>query len=1035
MKNSFITLRSVLLILSLSLTSLSAQSQTKIGDLYFTMSGSDANVVPPSSSNVYSGDADGNIFIPSVIKYGGKDYTVTKIENGAFQNSTAKHIYLPSTIKTIGQSLFANSSIEELILGDNIAMDNSYSLAQDCIDLKSAYLPSSIEEIKSSTFQGCTSLESFAFPTEINTIGQNAFDGSSLKNGLFLNDRIQDIQSQAFLGVKLEEFWFPAQIIGGGFYLNILSNRSFYNSSIKKIITGVKFPLETEGSGSSKKTYSFYGINIKQIICAYQPTNSTSTDNLYFGSDNLTVYAPNDDIAKYYKRTDSTIEEVKSNNYNNADKIITDAIILGAIPSQYFGEGSVDINDFNKYDPKTDDDFYITSKSDYEELTYEIDDPSIATINGTIVVFHKAGVVTITASSKDGREIANPVRKLCIMPNTVTVKLVNENGGDEGTSPKAKFEYSCGWADSNNKGWSTDYIESLLTVSPGIKNIQIGSGEDEIGSVPYGAQSDCFVFIYDSSTTKFEEINPGVIPGTGGGTVEPAKTNVTVTIENATIQYKDEIPSPTYTLPADFTEGSEEIKAALEGKLEWNVTGTASPGTYHFKAVEETITSDNYNITVNGINAKLTIEKLLVTVTVVSKIINDTDEVPTPEVTYSVELSEPEQTEITTGYGEKLQWEVPLNGVKLTAGTYKIAEIEPFETTHFGIKTDISNATLTVTKTTERITIPENLPDVLQGLKYGRESIELNLKSNDGIADDVPVEYYIDQANPEGCISINEDGTLLSISRAGKALLQVRSNSDDYEIEDEGRTITVDKYDVEVVVNGVEITDDVQQVPDVTFSYNDLPFETDKEAIETALKNILKWNYEKGENRVIKDGEYGLAEYTKPVMDNYNITINADNAKLKVNRAIDRLILKLESERKSFNVSFSVNAVTKFKYNEEKVPDIGKKINIVGYDTNASFYVDYPENINQIVIEDDYTNSVELYGNLTNLEVLDVTKAKNLKVENIKLPEILSSEIIQTSDETGSKVKKDDENGDDNEGKEVDNNKEGENDDDENTGL
>ena len=1036
MKNPVTTLRSVLLIISLSLTFLSVKAQTKIGDLYYDLKNSEATVKAPIGGSAYFGDADGNIFVPSVVQNDGQNYTVTKIENGAFQNSTAKHIYLPSTIKTIGDSLFANSSIEELILGDNIGKTTSSSIVLNCADLKSAYLPYFIEQIPSNAFQGCTSLESFAFPTNVETIGQQAFSGTSQIKDLFLSNQIRTINKRAFENTSLEELWFPALI--NNYEFKFFYYDIFLDSSIKKIVVGNEIPRDIDHVMDSMEELSFYGFkNFSELICAYPiDAEGTFDGTVYFGSDALTVYAPNLHVAKSYKQ--SPPNEVNGKKSNTSPTVFTDKIILGAIPSHYFGAGSIDINLYNKYKPKTDDDFYITEDFDYKNLTYEIDDESIATINGTIVTFHKAGVVTITArskdTSKDGREIANPVRKLCIMPNTVTIKLVNENEDSEGTSPKAKFEYSCGWADSNNKGWSSEDIEKLIMVTPGIKNIQIGSGEDEIGSVPYGAQSDCFVFIYDSSTTNFDEINPGGIPGVGGGTLEPAKTDVTVTIENAIIQYKDEIPSPTYTLPADVTEGSEEIKAALEGKLEWNVTGTASPGTYHFKAVEETITSDNYNITVDGINAKLTIEKLQVTVTVVSKTINDTDEVPTPEVTYSVELSETEQTEITTGYGEKLQWEVPLNGIKLTAGTYKIAEIEPFETTHFGVKTDVSNATLTVTKTTETITIPENLPDVLQGLKYGTESIELNLKSNDGIADDVPVEYYIDQANPEGCISINEDGTLLSISGAGKALLKVGSNSDDYKIEDEGRTITVDKYDVEVVVNGVEITDDVQQVPDITFSYNDLPFETDKEAIETALKNILKWNYEKGEDRVIKEGEYGLAEYSIPVMDNYNITINADNAKLKVNRAIDRLILKLESERKSFNVSFSVNAVTKFKYNEEKVADIGKKINIVGYDTNASFYVDYPENITQIVIEDDYTNNVELYGNLTNLEVLDVTMAKNLTVENIKLPEIFSSEIIQTSEETGSKVKKDDENGDDNEGKEDDNNKEGENDDDDNTG-
>ena len=85
----------------------------------------------------------GDIVIPATVDYDGVTYTVTMIDQYAFQyNDSVTSITLPNTIKTIGSEAF-----------------------RDCYQLASINFPEGLEEIYGYAFWNCRSLTSITLPS------------------------------------------------------------------------------------------------------------------------------------------------------------------------------------------------------------------------------------------------------------------------------------------------------------------------------------------------------------------------------------------------------------------------------------------------------------------------------------------------------------------------------------------------------------------------------------------------------------------------------------------------------------------------------------------------------------------------------------------------------------------------------------------------------------------------------------------------------------------------------------------------------
>ena len=180
---------------------------TRVGDLYYTFSGTEASVLG------YASTIDWVSFttIPDTVTYNDTTYTVTSIGTNAFKDCTNLALTsLPAGLTSIFGSAFkgcTNLALTSLPAGitsisssafdgcTNLALTslpagltkiNSYCF-QNCTNLALTSLPAGITLIDANAFDGCTNLALTSLPAGVTTLGANAFNGcTGLKSMIFL---------------------------------------------------------------------------------------------------------------------------------------------------------------------------------------------------------------------------------------------------------------------------------------------------------------------------------------------------------------------------------------------------------------------------------------------------------------------------------------------------------------------------------------------------------------------------------------------------------------------------------------------------------------------------------------------------------------------------------------------------------------------------------------------------------------------------------------------------------------------------------
>lgn len=154
-------------------------------------------------------DARGDVIIPDIIEitdgpYAEK-YIVTVIKAGAFDNCTEiKSVTLPSTIEEVGISAFRNSG------------------------LTSFTFPQSLTAIPSGLFCGCKNLTSISIPNTITKIGTFAFDRSGLTS-ISLPSSIDTLENNAFSSCEnLSSVELPPSLL-------VLGTRCFFDCPLTNI--------------------------------------------------------------------------------------------------------------------------------------------------------------------------------------------------------------------------------------------------------------------------------------------------------------------------------------------------------------------------------------------------------------------------------------------------------------------------------------------------------------------------------------------------------------------------------------------------------------------------------------------------------------------------------------------------------------------------------------------------------------------------------------------------------------------------------
>lgn len=110
---------------------------------------------------------------------------------------------VPEGVKIIGDSAFANSTLNEIILPDSVTVLDDYAFGE-CSKLENFVLPSGLKTIGENTFENCDFwMEEFVIPESVISIGKGAFLGSGIDK-ITLNSNIDSIKAEAFQCSGLE---------------------------------------------------------------------------------------------------------------------------------------------------------------------------------------------------------------------------------------------------------------------------------------------------------------------------------------------------------------------------------------------------------------------------------------------------------------------------------------------------------------------------------------------------------------------------------------------------------------------------------------------------------------------------------------------------------------------------------------------------------------------------------------------------------------------------------------------------------------
>lgn len=104
------------------------------------------------------------------------------LEDAAFKWSSIRNIILPPTLARMGESVFANSTelVSVVMQGDSLKKIPDFAFA-DCQSLRNVVLPSSVLILGKKCFCNCKSLKKIELPVRLINIGDCAFTGCGLE--------------------------------------------------------------------------------------------------------------------------------------------------------------------------------------------------------------------------------------------------------------------------------------------------------------------------------------------------------------------------------------------------------------------------------------------------------------------------------------------------------------------------------------------------------------------------------------------------------------------------------------------------------------------------------------------------------------------------------------------------------------------------------------------------------------------------------------------------------------------------------------
>ena len=144
------------------------------------------------------------------------DYIVsnigTAILDKAFSEKPFKTVYIPDSIRIIGNEAFKNcTNLKKIHLPESLTSIGQ-SAFQRCINLQEIQLPDSLTSIGQSAFQDCSSLREIYLPGSLAFLGARAFNRCSHLQYAYLPESLKEIGRSAFYNVNATVYY-PASCV------------------------------------------------------------------------------------------------------------------------------------------------------------------------------------------------------------------------------------------------------------------------------------------------------------------------------------------------------------------------------------------------------------------------------------------------------------------------------------------------------------------------------------------------------------------------------------------------------------------------------------------------------------------------------------------------------------------------------------------------------------------------------------------------------------------------------------------------------
>lgn len=138
-----------------------------------------------------------NICIPESVEHNGKQYTITRIGESAFEDSLVTNLDIEAPLEKIGKYAFANSSLTNIFL-PNTLQEIEIGAFGGCEYLKQINLPNSLKELGIEAFAECHSLEAIAIPQGIDKLNYHTFYHCKSLQAVSIGDGVECIEEGVF---------------------------------------------------------------------------------------------------------------------------------------------------------------------------------------------------------------------------------------------------------------------------------------------------------------------------------------------------------------------------------------------------------------------------------------------------------------------------------------------------------------------------------------------------------------------------------------------------------------------------------------------------------------------------------------------------------------------------------------------------------------------------------------------------------------------------------------------------------------------